>query len=97
MARRHDLNTNLLFSWRRALRPQRVADSAAVAFVPAVMAAEERSQPAAADRERTVVDGATSSPGGRMEIVLAGGCRAIVDKYVSAPALARVIGVLTRQ
>jgi len=96
VARRHDLNANLLFTWRRTLRPHRVADGTAVAFVPAVMAAEP-SQPAAADRERAVADGAGSSPGGRMEIVLAGGCRVVVDKHVSAPALARVIGVLARR
>jgi transposase len=101
VARRHDLNANLLFTWRRALGPQRVTGGAAVTFVPAVMTAEEPalSQPAAADRERTVgmADGSASSPGGRMEIVLAGGCRVIVDKHVSAPALARVIGVLMRR
>jgi transposase len=101
VARRHDLNANLLFTWRRALEPQRVADGTAVTFVPAEMTAEEPapSQPATADRERAVgmADGAALSAAGRMEIVLAGGCRVIVDKHVSAPALARVIGVLTRR
>ena len=31
-----------------------------------------------------------------MEIVLAGGCRVIVDKDVNGAALARVVAVLTR-
>ncbi len=99
VARRHDLNANLLFTWRRELRAQRVTDSAAAAFVPAVMTGEEPAAgpPAAADRERAVADGAAASLGGRMEIVLASGCRVIVDKHVSAPALARVIGVLARR
>ena len=101
VARRHDINANMLFTWRRALGAQLAVGSDPVAFVPAVMTAEEpaSSPPAAAHRERTVSleDGAAALPAGRMEIVLAGGCRVIVDKHVSAPALARVIGVLERR
>ena len=45
--------------------------------------------------EDAVVD---SSPAtGRIEIVLAGGCRVIVDQSVDGPALARVIAVLERR
>ena len=98
VARRHDINANMLFTWRRALGARLAVGSDPAAFVPAVMTAEEPalSPLAAAHRERSVSleDGAAALPAGRMEIVLAGGCRVIVDKHVSAPALARVIGVL---
>jgi transposase len=97
VARRHDINANMLFTWRRALG----VGSDPAAFVPAVMTAEEpaSSPPASAHRERTVSleDGAAALAAGRMEIVLGSGCRVIVDKHVSAPALARVIGVLERR
>lgn len=42
-------------------------------------------------------DGAARRLPGLMEIVLAGGSRVIVDRDVSAAALARVIGVLERR
>jgi transposase len=101
VARRHDINANMLFTWRRALGARLGVGSDPAAFVPAVMTAEEpaSSPPASAHRERTVSleDGAAALAAGRMEIVLGSGCRVIVDKHVSAPALARVIGVLERR
>ena len=42
-------------------------------------------------------DGAARRRPGLLEIVLAGGSRVIVDRDVSAAALARVIGVLERR
>jgi transposase len=101
VARRHELNANLLFTWRRMLGPRLAGGSGAAASVPAVMTAEEpaSSPPVSAHRERTVSleGGAASSPAGWMEIVLAGGCRVIVDKHVSTPALSRLIGVVERR
>jgi transposase len=100
VARRHDLNTNLLFSWRRQFRDrQRRADE--VGFVPAVIAPQE----AAADRlpgtPRELAprfsSSASARPIGRIEIVLGDCRRIIVDEGVSATALARVIGVLERR
>lgn len=87
VARRHDVNANLLFTWRR----QRRADGslptvATTGFVPAAIAAE----PIAASPMGSV-------PAGRMEILLAGGDRIIVGADVDAAALARVVAVLSRR
>lgn len=102
VARRHDLNANMLFTWRRELR-QRESGAAVdqPAFVPAIIAADEvgAGQPGAAGREQrtSMEDGAARRLPGLLEIVLAGGGRVIVDRDVSAAALARVIGVLERR
>jgi transposase len=87
VARRHELNANLLFTWRREMG----AGTSALAgdpmtFVPAVIGAAP--EPAAA---------ASPSAAGRMEIVLAGGDRITVDRTVDGVALARVIKVLSRR
>jgi transposase len=102
VARRHDINANLLFTWRRQVRAGELAADRAVAFVPAVIAADgsasSRRTAAQDDRDRGERSIA-SSPAwlGRMEIVLASGARVIVDKEVNAAALARVVGVLERR
>src|SRR5437899_12481119 len=85
VARRHGLNANLLFTWRREMGTglSALADDA-MAFVPAVIGAAP------------VPASAPPSAGGQMEIVLAGGERVIVDRTVDAVALARVIKVLSR-
>jgi transposase len=100
VARRHDLNTNMLFTWRRQLR-QRQCDVGEVSFVPAVIAPKEP----AADRSEAIprepLPGLSSSvsprPTGRIEILLDNSRRIIVDQDVTAAALARVIGVLERR
>jgi transposase len=83
VARRHDLNTNMLFTWRRQAGLTATAD--AVTFVPATIATEPAPTEAPA-----------SSRLGRIEIVLAGGDRVIVGADVDAAALARVVKVLRR-
>ena len=88
VARRHGLNTNLLFTWRREMSRgvSALADDP-MAFVPAVISAAP------------VTASAASSPSaaGQMEIVFAGGERVIVDRTVDGVALARVIKVLSRR
>jgi transposase len=87
VARRHDINTNMLFTWRRQLGLERsLAAGEAVTFVPATITAEPASREAPA-----------SLLAGRMEIVLAGGERVIVGADVDATALARVVKVLSRR
>ena len=99
VARCHDLNTNLLFSWRRRLRGRRAAG--AVGFVPAVIAPQEVAGDRATELRRDpppdVLSGASARPTGRIEIVLGEPPRIIVEEGVSASALARVIGVLERR
>jgi transposase len=85
VARRHDLNANLLFSWRRRLRGRQRA-AGTVGFVPAVIT---QGEPPA-----DLSSGALARPGGRIEIVLGEPRRLIVDENVSAKALARIIDVL---
>jgi transposase len=100
VARRHDLNTNLLFSWRRQFR-QRPGGSGEASLVPAVITAKEpvEDRPAETPRERQIDLASNSAPRptGRIEIVLDSSRRIIVDQDVTAAALARVIGVLERR
>lgn len=84
VARRHDLNANMLFTWRREMRAAAAGDGeSAVKFVPATITGET---PA------TSLEAA-----GRIEIVLASGDRVIVGADVDAAALARVVKVLARR
>jgi len=90
VARRHDLNANMLFTWRRAIEAVAlpVADDK-VTFVPATITAA----PA------TTISPPSPSPVtvGGMEIVLASGDRIIVGIDVDAAALSRVVKVLLRR
>jgi transposase len=86
VARRHDLNTNMLFTWRRQIGAAPTFPAGgAVTFVPAAITAEA----APAISPTAVV--------GRMEIVLADGDRIIAGKDVDPAALARVVKVLSRR
>jgi len=80
-ARRHDLPNSLLFKWRKAYREGRLDDRGATGFVPALLVPEEGDVP-------------STGHGGRMEIVVPGGCRVIVDRTVDAATLARIVAVL---
>jgi transposase len=88
VARRHDLNSNLLYTWRRQMGAlASPAAGAVTGFMPAAI---------------TGPLAPTSSPAeavlaGRMEIALASGDRVIVGADVDAAALARVIKVLSRR
>jgi transposase len=99
VARRHDVNANLLFAWRRQVRG-RQRGGGEVGFVPAVITPQEPAsdRPAAMPVEARPVLASRLSPrpSGRIEIVLGDCRRIIVDEDVSAAALARVIGVLER-
>lgn len=100
VARRHDLNTNMLFTWRRQFR-ERQRGAGEFSFVPAVIAPQEaaRDRPAEMTREPQpgLVGSSPSRPLCRIEIVFSDPRRIIVDEGVSAAALARVIGVLERR
>jgi transposase len=84
VARRHDLNTNQLFTWRRQFgvvptAPQELAPILPVTITPD--AATEYSAPRST---------------GQMEIVLAEGDRIIVWADVETAALSRVVKALRR-
>ena len=87
VARRHDLNANLLFTWRRRIAAASGAAGDAMRLVPAVITPDLT----------PTAPPAPAVPSGRIEIALAGGDRVIVDATVDAAALARVLRVLSRR
>ena len=94
VARRHDLNTNMLFAWlRKASSAVAVTPCQSEAFVPAVIVAE----PVAASPGPTPSSSLSGpEPVGRMEIALKAGDRVIVGADFDAAALARLMKVLDR-
>jgi transposase len=86
VARRYDLNTNMLFTWRREMAAGKASESA-LRLIPATITAEVPTPGLPAPTEMS----------GRMEIVLAGGDRLIVGADVDAAALARVVKALGRR
>ena len=88
VARRHDVNANQLFKWRREMAveepPAETASAASVAMLPVEIVAE----PSAARRPERV------RRSGTIEITFAGGARVCVRGEVSAETLQRVIELL---
>ena len=91
VARRHDVNANLVFSWRRQYRE---LARAVGGFVPVVVSSTEGAAPA---KLLPVPPDIEPSASGRIEIALADGSRVTVDRDVDAAALSRVFGVLERR
>ena len=98
VAQRYNLNANQIFGWRRLFRDLERAGGTG-RFVPVVVEAAPGQEPDATTMsppsESVVAEGQPAT--GRMEIVLAGGRRVIVDRAVDGPALARVIAVLEQR
>ena len=89
VARRHNLNANQLFTWRRQFgvernEPQELAQALAP-ILPVTIAPEAET------------DGAASGSTGQMEIVLAKGDRVLVWDDVDTAALRRVLEALARR
>ena len=85
VARRHELNANLLFTWRRKMGIEPTEQAAPMEIVPVTIArglAGEEHCPDAA---------------GQMEIILAEGERIIVWADVETAALSRVLKALSRR
>jgi len=98
VARRHDVNANQVFTWRRQLR-DREPGATASGLVPMMVAAEPACG-ASGVGGKEAADGIAAPsppPAGRIEIELAGGSRVIVDRHLNAAALARVVAVLERR
>ncbi len=80
VARKYDVNANLLFSWRRQFAPQ---TPPALDLIPiSVMAGAPPATPAPAARD------------GAMEITLSNGARVRVDASVDERALRRVLAAM---
>jgi transposase len=89
-ARRYGISTSQLYMWRRVAVGDRFGGAdGAQGFAPAIIVPE--------DRVAAVLSAPLVAAVGRMEIVLAGARRVIVDKEVDGAALARVIEVLERR
>ena len=98
VAQRHNLNANQVFRWRRLFRePERAGGAGR--FVPLVVeGAPSHEAGAAAMSPRSDDDVAVGVPAtGRIEIVLPGDRRVIVDRAINSSALARVIAVLEQR
>ena len=89
VARRNDINANLLFTWRRQLRKP-LRTQAPAALIPVeLLQVEERAAPPA------LPPGGSAPPAaGMMEIVLVDGVRLRVESQVDGAALRRVLAVL---
>lgn len=99
VARRHDVNANQVFTWRRQVREGVLGgEDTSIGFMPVVVGTHGAACGAPAGSEHSGgVGPRPEPPSGRMEIALSGGRRVIVDKTVNAAALARVIAVLERR
>ena len=85
VARRHELNANLLFTWRRKLGVERSEQNAPMGIVPVTIAPE------------LTAEGHCPDAAGQMEIVLSAGDRIIVWADVEMAALKRVLKALSRR
>lgn len=83
IARRHGLNANLLFTWRRQFGAQFVEPKDLAPIVPVTITADATAE--------------HSAPVGQMEIVLAGGDRIIVWSDVETAALMRVLKAMAQR
>ena len=80
VARRHDVNSNQLFRWRRQLLPKAVVESGAM--VPVEIAPDEGGRPRRTDRE------------GVIEIAFGCGARVRLRGEISSETLRQVIELL---
>jgi transposase len=85
VARRHDLNANLLFTWRRNLGVEAPEPNGSMAIMPVTITPE------------TAAEGQCPGAVGQMEIVLTEGERIIVWADVETTALSRVLKALSRR
>ena len=86
VARRHDLNANLLFTWRRQLGMEPDEPRTITPILPVTI-----------ESEAMAPDVSLSGTAGQMEIVLAEGDRILVWADVETAALSRVLKALSRR
>jgi transposase len=84
VARRHDLNTNQLFTWRRQFGVEPTAARELASILPVTITPD------------TMAEYSDPRSNGQMEIVLAEGDRIIVGADVETAALSRVLKALRR-
>jgi transposase len=84
IARRHDLNANQLFTWRRQFGVEGLQPRDCATILPVTIEPD------------ATAEHSSSGSTGQMEIVLAGGDRIIVWADVQTAALTRVLKALAR-
>lgn len=85
VARRHELNANLLFTWRRKMGVEPTEQLGSMPILPVTIA------------PGSVAEGHFTTAAGQMEIVLAEGDRILVRADVEMAALSRVLKALSRR
>ena len=85
VARRHEVNANLLFTWRRKMGVEPSEQNVAIPILPVTIAPEPE------------LEGRCPVSAGQMEVVLAEGERIIVWADVETAALTRVLRALSRR
>jgi transposase len=85
VARRHELNANLLFTWRRKMDVEPIEQAGSMPILPVTIA------------PGLVAEAHCASGTGQMEIVLAEGDRILVWADVETMALTRVLKALSRR
>jgi transposase len=85
VARRHELNANLLFTWRRKMGVESFEQNGSMEILPVTITPE------------SAAEGHCSGAVGQMEIILAEGERIIVWSDVETTALSRVLKALARR
>lgn len=85
VARRHEVNANLLFTWRRKMGVESSEQNDPMAILPVTIASEP------------APEGRCPYAAGQMEIILAEGERIIVWADVETAALSRVLKALSRR
>ena len=94
VARRHDLNTSMVFNWRRRYREQIALESEPTlpGLIPIAVTGSPTSAVSECEpRDDEIVDHAQSS---RLEITLAGGHRLSIDGELDAKLLRVVLEML---
>jgi transposase len=84
VARRHDLNANLLYTWRRMAEGRPARPAAGAQLVPVTLA------------EPTPTPAPVRAGGAAIEITLRGGVRLKVSERVTPERLAEVLAILRR-
>lgn len=97
VARCHDVNANLVFTWRRRVRQYEPGGGAATAALVPVTVIAEETEASASSGTADGARGVRGQPDGMMEIDLGDGRCVRVGRDVDATALRRVLSVLERR
>ena len=89
VARRHDINTNLVFTWRKQYLAGRYEGARASSLIPITVTPPVEMTTAVFSEE------SSESDSSRLEIVLTGGHRVVVEGTVEAEVLRTALEVLT--